>query len=69
MHVLYLTCPHCNHTGTTRDARAIQCHMSVTPFRVRCSKCGISGMSHEFKRSLTFDKALNPYRQDQRLES
>lgn len=68
MHVLYLTCPNCQHTGETRNPTAIQAHTTVTPFRVRCSECGHSGMADNFQRSLSFYKDVNPYRQGEGME-
>lgn len=68
MHILYLTCPKCDHTGTTRDPKAIDAHKTVRPFRVRCSKCGYSGPSDQFQRSLSYFKDVNPYSQSEGVE-
>lgn len=67
MHVIYLTCPICDHTGMTRDPKAIEAHKRVRRYRVKCSSCGASGASDQFRPSLSFYKDVNPYRQSERV--
>ncbi len=69
MHVLYLTCRNCDHTGETRNPKVIQSHMLVVPFRVKCSKCGFRGRADQFQRSLSYNKDVNPYRQGEWVDS